>query len=110
MFAVCPTFRFRSILPDVPTLQSCSMVQDELIKSFERVQASQDDRTAVDVGCWCRCVLCDPQAVVDYLKQYDKDTKGALSPEEVQAAIRGTVRCVPGEWQPLGWFDFGAKK
>ena len=103
MFAVCPTFRFRSILPDVPTLQSCSMVQDELIKSFERVQASQDDRTAVDVGCWCRGVLCDPQAVVDYLKQYDKDNKGALSAEEVQAAIRGTVRFVPGELKQSPW-------
>ena len=89
------------------------MVQDELIKYFERVQASQDDRTAVDVGCWCRCVLCDAQAVVDYLKQYDKDTKGALSAEEVQAAIRGTVRCFSifsGEWPPLGWFNYGAKK
>ena len=71
------------------------MVQDELIKYFERVQARQDDRTAVDVGCRCRCVLCDPQAVVDHLKQYDKDNRGALSAEEVQAAIRGTVTQSP---------------
>ena len=30
--------------------------------------------------------------MVDYLKQYDTDNKGALSTEEVQAAIRGAVR------------------
>ncbi|CAL1140994.1 unnamed protein product [Cladocopium goreaui] len=42
-------------------------IQDELTKYLEQVQA-----------------------VVDYLKQYDTDSKGALSTEEVQAAIRGS--------------------
>ncbi|CAL1155455.1 unnamed protein product [Cladocopium goreaui] len=42
-------------------------IQDELTKYLEQVQA-----------------------VVDYLKQYDTDNKGALSTEEVQAAIRGS--------------------
>ncbi|CAL1146968.1 unnamed protein product, partial [Cladocopium goreaui] len=42
-------------------------IQDELTKYLEQVQA-----------------------VVDYLKQYDTDNKGALSTEEVQAAVRGS--------------------
>ncbi|CAL1138806.1 unnamed protein product [Cladocopium goreaui] len=41
-------------------------IKDELIKHFEKVQV-----------------------VVDYLKQYDKDGKGALSREELQEAMRG---------------------
>ena len=35
--------------------------------------------------------FCDAQVVVDHLKQYDKDGKGALSRDELQAAIRGAV-------------------
>eukprot|EP00435_Cladocopium_sp_Y103_P008943 s5703_g2.t1 len=64
---------FVRFFPILPALQSCSMAQDELTKYFERVQA-----------------------VVDYLKQYDKDNSGTLSSAEVQAAIRGTVRWVSG--------------
>eukprot|EP00435_Cladocopium_sp_Y103_P072321 s830_g39.t2 len=48
---------------------SCSTSQDELIKHFEKVQV-----------------------LVDHLKQYDKDGKGALSREELQEAIRGRER------------------
>ena len=33
--------------------------------------------------------FCDAQVVVDHLKRYDKDGKGALSREELQEAIRG---------------------
>ncbi|CAL1158827.1 unnamed protein product [Cladocopium goreaui] len=43
-------------------------IKDELITHFEKVQV-----------------------VVDYLKQYDKDGKGALSREELQEAMRGAV-------------------
>ena len=47
----------------------------------------------------CPCLLLDSdslvyssaQVVVDYLKQYDKDGKGALSREELQEAMRGAV-------------------
>ena len=42
-------------------------------------------------GCIFKDWRCDAQAVVDYLKQHDKDNKGALSTEELQAAIRGEV-------------------
>ena len=35
--------------------------------------------------------FCDAQVVVDHLKRYDKDGKGALSREELQDAIRGAV-------------------
>ena len=34
---------------------------------------------------------CDAQVVVDHLKRYDKDGKGALSRDELQDAIRGAV-------------------
>ena len=55
----------------------------------------------------CPCLLldsdsmvqfCDAQVVVDYLKQYDKDGKGALSREELQEAMRGAVRFVEFPW------------
>ena len=43
--------------------------------------------------------FCDAQVVVDYLKQYDKDGKGALSREELQEAMRGAVWDL---WSSLG--------
>ena len=60
--------------------------------------------------------FCDAQVVVDHLKRYDKDGKGALSRDEFQAAIRGAVcrvRCgvynISGELQtyevPLRWIE-----
>ena len=44
------------------------------------------------VDCWIVLVeFCDAQVVVDHLKRYDKDGKGALSRDELQDAIRGAV-------------------
>ena len=36
------------------------------------------------------------QELLDYLKQFDKDGKGALSKEELQELLRGRMRCVLG--------------
>ena len=33
------------------------------------------------------------QELLDYLKQFDKDGKGALSKEELQEVMRGRIRC-----------------
>jgi len=33
------------------------------------------------------------QELLDYLKQFDKDGKGALSKEELQEVMRGRMRC-----------------
>lgn len=46
---------------------------------------------------YSQCFTAAPtgQAVVDYLKQFDQGTKGALSREELQEAIRGTL---PRSW------------
>ena len=42
------------------------------------------------------------QDLLDYLKQFDKDGKGALSKEEVQELMRGRIRC---GWDGLNWFE-----
>ena len=118
----------------------CSTSQDELIKHFEKVQAGQMSTARVQIYCICEggipysavlvlsawdlqnchrfrrllvlfCDFCDVQVVVDYLKLYDKDGKGALSREELQEAIRGAVGDVGwlDELQtcgvPLGWTE-----
>ena len=75
--------------------------QDELIKHFEKVQASQMTAQG-PISCVRAFYIllldsdslvrfCDAQVVVDYLKQYDKDGKGALSSEELREAMRGAV-------------------
>ena len=39
------------------------------------------------------CLACAyAQEFLDYLKQFDKDGKGALSKEEVQELMRGRIR------------------
>ena len=44
------------------------------------------------------CLACaNAQELLDYLKQFDKDGKGALSKEELQEVMRGRIRC--------GWED-----
>ena len=92
-----------------------STSQDELIKHFEKVQAGQMTTARVQIYYICdqgytvlsrtrtlslRSAKLSPisqtgavllQVVVDYLKQYDKDGKGALSREELQEAMRGAV-------------------
>ena len=40
---------------------------------------------------WIRLLQFCAQVVVDHLKRYDKDGKGALSRDELQEAIRGAV-------------------
>eukprot|EP00435_Cladocopium_sp_Y103_P051621 s1997_g16.t1 len=67
--AVSAIFGFQWNVSDFSPFASCNTSQDELRKHFERIQV-----------------------VVDQLKQYDKDGKGALSREELQEAIRGRER------------------
>ena len=83
-----------------------------MIKHLEKVQASQMTahawliqsvllylvlllaicRLVLDFAdCWILLVQFCAQVVVDHLKRYDKDGKGALNREELQEAIRGAV-------------------
>ena len=47
------------------------------------------------------------QELLDYLKQFDKDGKGALSKEELQEVMRGRIRC---GWDDLNILRRGAQK
>ena len=47
------------------------------------------------------------QELLDYLKQFDKDGKGALSKEEVQEVMRGRIRW---GWDDLNILRLGAQK
>ena len=103
------------------------MVQEELRKPIPKVQAGQViihhqgwANQACNQACWhvgtlpthssspsaqhmisetpflCLDCACG-QELLDYLKQFDKDGKGALSKEELQEVMRGRIRC--------GWED-----
>ena len=53
-------------------------------KSFRRLRLS----------VWPRLACVHAQELLDYLKQFDKDGKGALSKEELQEVMRGRMTCV----------------
>ena len=54
------------------------------------------------------CLACaNAQELLDYLKQFDKDGKGALSKEELQEVMRGRIRW---GWDDLKILRLGAPK